>query len=102
MDRCALVVDDDVALRHRLRCLLEELGIDVIEAGTLREAEMASALYEPSLMLVDGILPDGNGIEWVATLRAEGLESEVVFTAGRPTCEIACLLMEQASAPPAH
>ena len=74
-----LVVDDDADLRTGLRTLLEARGIDVVEASSLREATAMSRLYEPSLLLVDGMLPDGNGIEWISALRSEGTTTEVVF-----------------------
>jgi DNA-binding NarL/FixJ family response regulator len=74
-----LLVDDDADLREGLRALLEAKGLEVLEASTLREAEVMSKLYEPALLLVDGIMPDGNGIEWISMLRSEGSAAEVVF-----------------------
>ncbi len=94
---CVLVVDDDAVVRDGLRAMLEALGLEVLEAGTLKEAEMVSSLYEPALLLVDGILPDGNGIEWVSTLRNEGLRSEVVLMSGRPSHQIADIVAHATS-----
>lgn len=74
-----LVVDDDADLRTGLRALLEARGFEVVEAGTIRQAEALAQLYEPSMFLVDGILPDGNGIEWISMLRSEGRDANVVF-----------------------
>lgn len=74
-----LLVDDDADLRTGLRALLEARGLDVLEAGTLREAGVLSKLYEPALLLVDGLMPDGNGVEWISMLRSEGTATEVVF-----------------------
>ena len=54
-----LVVDDDADLRTGLRALLEARGFEVVEAGTIRQAEALAQLYEPSTFLVDGVLPDG-------------------------------------------
>ncbi|MGH1341069.1 MAG: response regulator [Nannocystales bacterium] len=74
-----LVVDDDADLRRGLRALLEVHGLEVLDAGTLREADALARLYEPALLVVDGVLPDGNGIEWISILRSEGMATEVIF-----------------------
>lgn len=74
-----LIVDDDADLRRGLRALLEVQGLEVLDAGTLREADALARLYEPSVLLVDGMLPDGNGIEWISILRSEGMATEVIF-----------------------
>ena len=74
-----LVVDDDADLRRGLRALLEARGLEVVEAATIRQADVLAQLYEPATLLVDGILPDGNGVEWISMLRSEGREANVVF-----------------------
>jgi DNA-binding response OmpR family regulator len=74
-----LVVDDDADLRSGLRALLEARGLEVVEAATIRQADVLAQLYEPATLLVDGILPDGNGVEWISMLRSEGREANVVF-----------------------
>ena len=70
-----LVVDDDADLRSGLRALLEARGLEVVEAATIRQADVLAQLYEPATLLVDGILPDGNGVEWISMLRSEGREA---------------------------
>lgn len=79
MSVSVLVVDDDADLRHGLRELLEVHGLEVLDAGTLREADALVRLYEPAVLLIDGMLPDGNGIEWISMLRSEGSAIEIIF-----------------------
>lgn len=74
-----LVLDDDDDLRAGLRALFEGEELEVLGARTLREAKAVRALYEPQVLLVDGMLPDGNGIDWISELRDQGCESEIVF-----------------------
>ena len=74
-----LVVEDDDDLRAGLRTLFEDEDLEVLGARTLREAKAVRDLYEPQVLLVDGMLPDGSGIDWITELRARGCDAEVVF-----------------------
>jgi DNA-binding response OmpR family regulator len=60
-----LVVDDepDVALLLQLVC--ENLGCDVVVAGSIAEARVRIVAGPvPTLLLLDVILPDGNGLDF--------------------------------------
>jgi len=58
----ALVVDDDHGIRWILKRVLTEEGFDVVEAGTLAEAEAAQK-QRVDLVFLDLFLPDGNGMK---------------------------------------
>ncbi len=67
-----LVVDDHAQHRKLVRWYLDEAGYDVAEAATLGEAQQAIA--DPKsfdAIIVDGTLPDGDGLELVAAVRAD-------------------------------
>jgi CheY-like chemotaxis protein len=66
--RRVLVVDDDADLRRRLRGLLEKDGWAVDEAADGREA-LARLAGRPSLVLLDLLMPEMDGFEFLAALR---------------------------------
>jgi DNA-binding response OmpR family regulator len=67
-----LVVDDYPEHRKIMRWYLSDAGFEVSEAATLAEARDALAgLDELDAIIVDGTLPDGDGLELVAAIRAD-------------------------------
>jgi DNA-binding NtrC family response regulator len=58
--RRVLVTDDDPLVRWALGARLEELGLEILEAGTVRETLEREA--EADLVLLDVRLPDGDGL----------------------------------------
>lgn len=67
-----LIVEDDAAMRMGLKDNLEIEGYRVIDVPTLREGKEATVRKHPDLVLLDLMLPDGNGIELCRELRAQG------------------------------
>ncbi|NUZ04978.1 sigma-54-dependent transcriptional regulator [Piscinibacter koreensis] len=59
----ALLVDDDGDSAETMAMLIANEGFTVATAGSLREARRQMALQEPDLVLLDLMLPDGNGME---------------------------------------
>lgn len=64
-----LVVDDDAFSRQRLRTMLEHEGIVVTEAPNGRVALERVVEQPPSLIVLDLIMPEMNGFEFVTELR---------------------------------
>ncbi|MFC3913511.1 EAL domain-containing protein [Pseudaeromonas sharmana] len=64
-----LIVDDEFSARLIMRATLEEAGFEVEEAGTVCEALQHFHARTPDLIILDVLLPDGNGIALCATLR---------------------------------
>lgn len=65
-----LVVEDEVALRRLLRLHLAREGFAILEAGTLAEArERLAGDAGVAALVVDGTLPDGDGLELLAEVR---------------------------------
>jgi DNA-binding response OmpR family regulator len=80
-----LLVEDDASIRRFVCMALEDLAVDVVEAGTLAEARRALAEGDYSLLLTDLMLPDGDGLSLLAASPATGQRSVprvVVFSAG--------------------
>ena len=75
-----LIVDDDAVFRQQvLKPQLERCGYQVLEAGRLHEADDVMKGLPPDLMILDGLLPDGSGAEYVAQLRRRGIYVPIIF-----------------------
>jgi len=68
-----LVVEDDANLRMALRDNLEDEGHTVVEAPTLAAADRAAGERRFDLIVLDVMLPDGDGYTWCRRLRAGAL-----------------------------
>jgi DNA-binding NarL/FixJ family response regulator len=76
-----LVVDDDPEFRELARRLLADSGMTVVgEAGSVEAAVEAAARLQPSAVLVDVELPDGDGITLARQLAALPWRPCVVLT----------------------
>jgi diguanylate cyclase (GGDEF)-like protein/PAS domain S-box-containing protein len=65
----ALVVDDETSARLMMRVTLEDAGFAVVEAATVAEARQQFELHSPDLVMLDVVLPDGDGIHLCAYWR---------------------------------
>jgi PAS domain S-box-containing protein len=72
-----LVVEDDDDLAHVIRALLERRGLIVHHARTRAEAESYCAFSRPNVLILDRVLPDGTGVELVASLREQDRLADV-------------------------
>jgi DNA-binding response OmpR family regulator len=73
-----LIVDDEPAIRESLAFALQREGFTIAEAGTLKEARAGAAAAD--LILLDLVLPDGNGLEFLRALRAKSDVPVIVLT----------------------
>ena len=79
MPKTVLLVDDDTRFRKLMVPALEAKGLRVVEAAFLREAERAMAAAAPDLLIVDGLLPDGDGASWIDRLPRAQKSVPIVF-----------------------
>jgi CheY-like chemotaxis protein len=81
--RTLVVVEDDPALAHLLCAQLQLIapGDRVIGARSLKEARLAIQ-FDPDLILLDLMLPDGEGIELIAEAKARSPAPRVVVVTG--------------------
>jgi DNA-binding NtrC family response regulator len=89
-----LLVDDDPHVRKLTRMLLVLQGFEVDEASSGREALDRFDLERPDVVITDYFLPDENGGDLVARLRAHDPTVPVVvisggLDAGAPIAKIA-------------
>ena len=73
-----LLVEDDRTTRLLLTTILREQNIEVLEASRLSEADMLLE-QAPDVILLDGLLPDGTGLEFLQSLRQRGVQTPVIF-----------------------
>lgn len=78
----ALVVDDDAALRMLIRVNLELEGFEVVEAGTVEDAEAAVRTHRPDVVLLDVHLGGVHSHDVLARLRAAGIPVALVTGSG--------------------
>jgi len=73
-----LVVDDEPAIRESLAFALRRDGFGIAEAATLRDAEQRRAGAD--LIILDLVLPDGSGLDFLRALRAGSDVPVIVLT----------------------
>jgi two-component system KDP operon response regulator KdpE len=87
-----LVVDDEPQIQRFLRPALNAAGYDVIEAATGAEALKAAVTSAPDIVILDLGLPDMDGKEVIAKLRAWSEVPIIILSArDRETEKIAAL-----------
>ncbi|OIP28784.1 MAG: hypothetical protein AUK47_28985 [Deltaproteobacteria bacterium CG2_30_63_29] len=64
-----LVLDDDEDLRILLKAALEEHPLTVLEASTIQRADALLLEHPIALIVVDGQLPDGSGLDFLKRVR---------------------------------
>jgi len=78
-----LVVEDDESLAGALAMGLQEAGYACRSAATIRSAEELLAREIPSLILLDMGLPDGDGTEFIDTVRQRQSALPIIITTAR-------------------
>jgi DNA-binding response OmpR family regulator len=76
-----LIVEDEPAIAESLDYALGREGFETQTAGSYAKAEAARAW--PTLIILDLMLPDGNGRDLLRTLRAEGRATPVIVLSSR-------------------
>ena len=79
-----LVIDDHEDTRHVLRKLMEQWGHQTLGAETAEAALVVLAGEKPDLIIVDGMMPGVNGVEFIRLARASeatALTPIILYTA---------------------
>lgn len=66
-----LIVEDEMAIRELVAFVCETEGYATVRASTIAEAREAVAHEMPDLVLLDMMLPDDSGLNWLKSLRTE-------------------------------
>lgn len=89
-----LIVDDEPALRHWERRVLEAQRYTCAEAADVPQARSALADMDFALALLDVNLPGGTGMELLAEIRAEHPETAVLMITGEDDLRLATSAIE--------
>ncbi|MCL2230823.1 MAG: response regulator [Treponema sp.] len=77
-----LLVEDNLKILDINRRMLEKEGINVLTAATLMEARERVKLISPDVVVLDIMLPDGSGLDFLAELK------EKYETPEKPVCAL--------------
>ena len=80
-----LVCDDDSAIRTVVAQALRRAGHDVTVTASLAQLDRALALSVPDVLVTDVLLPDGDGIDHLATITALHPALPVIVLSARNT-----------------
>ena len=83
----AIIVDDDPDVLKPLASVVRSYGYNVDVASSVDSARSLFHRQKPNFMLVDVMLPDGNGVEMIKELQADPSVKFVVIT-GQSSVEI--------------
>jgi len=65
------IVEDDADIRYIVSYILNDMGYEVSMSETLADFRRQIALEIPELILLDVMLPDGNGLDLCPELKEE-------------------------------
>ncbi|MCO5185504.1 MAG: response regulator transcription factor [Anaerolineae bacterium] len=81
MSTTILIVDDDKKMRDMLRFYLEEDDYRILEAANGREALYVARYEKPDLILLDLMMPEMDGTEFMRIYRREANTPVIMLTA---------------------
>jgi len=81
MTQTILVVDDEAKLRDLIRVYLEQEGYRVVEAGQGREALYVARVEKPDLIILDLMMPEMGGYEFMRAFSKEAETPVIILTA---------------------
>ena len=90
-----LVIDDELGIRQGCRRVLGPQGFIVETAATLQEGVQKVQAGDFDLVLLDVMLPDGRGINLLATIRERDPDTVPVIITGYATVEMAVNAIKQ-------
>ena len=76
-----LVIEDESNIRSFVQTILEAGGYHVLTASTCRQGIMMFSSHVPDLVILDLGLPDGDGLEFIQTVREESATPILVLSA---------------------
>jgi DNA-binding NtrC family response regulator len=97
-----LIVDDDRALRRSLELQLQGRKLQVSTAANLAEAEMLWRAESPALVILDLMLPDGEGLDLLTRMKSLGDAAKVIMITGHHDMEKAVAAMRLGAFDYAH
>ena len=88
-----LVIDDDRSIRRSLELQLTDMGHSVLTAGSSAEGHELWEQHRPDLIILDLVLPDGDGLELLTASVDEELGGMVILITGHQDLDKAITAM---------
>ncbi len=82
-----LLLEDEAALAEILCESLQTKGFDVKLAKTIAKAVTVYASFKPDILIVDVMLPDGNGFDFATGIRKKDMQTPIIFLTSRSRAE---------------
>ena len=83
-----LIIDDEAPIRKLLDITLQSNEYKVLQAATAKEGELATAMHQPDLVLLDLGLPDADGQNVLKLLRGWFTKPIIILSARHSETEI--------------
>ncbi|MEM7189675.1 MAG: response regulator transcription factor [Pseudomonadota bacterium] len=77
-DQRILVIEDDPQTARDILAILGKAGLSADHAATLSDGEQLAAGQPYNVILLDRMLPDGEGLEAIARLRGHGVDAMIL------------------------
>lgn len=87
MTKLVLVVEDDVAIAEATAMVIEDEGYECLIATESRNLLPIIKKVRPDLVLLDLLLPDGNGMDIAREIKKIGLKIPVVMVTARASAK---------------
>ena len=82
MQKRILFVDDDHRFREVVLAFLQGRGLEVVQAASAQEAEWELQIGHFDLLIIDGQLPDFDGVTLIKKIREKGNQTPIIFVSG--------------------
>ncbi len=85
--KTVLLIDDEPAITESLDFALSRAGFATLAAHTLSDANDLMATNQVDLVVLDISLPDGNGLDWLRTLRTRSRTPVIILSSHDETID---------------
>ena len=84
-----MVVDDTAGIRELISAILEKNGFEAVRKANAAELQAAFTGQQPDVILLDLVLPDGDGLDLLPKIKKQWPETEVIVLTGHATFDAA-------------
>lgn len=84
-----MVVDDTAGVRELISAILEKSGYEPVCKASAAELLAAFSEAQPEVVLLDLVLPDGDGLDLLPRIKKQWPETEVIVLTGHATFDAA-------------
>lgn len=82
-----LLLEDEAVLAEIVCESLQVKGFEVQSANSIAKAKNVYAVFKPDILVIDVMLPDGNGFDFASFIRRENVQVPIIFLTSRSKVE---------------